>query len=286
MSTSQVTQYKGKRWSTATAFLSEAKRRELTNLTILSSSAVERVLVNEEKGRAVGVKTQGSEIRARSQVYLCAGAIHSPHLLLQSGIGPEDTLKAAGLPQVLLHEGVGRNLQDHLDVTISMRTKTADAMALDIRSLPGQSLDLLRYALRGDGPMTSNVAEGACFLDSGVPKRKLRGKETTAPDLQMHFCSAIVKDHGRFPPYPKGYSLHVCDLHPESRGEVYVDSKKQLRIRANYLSAEKDKQRLVNGVRKAIDILRSASLARHQSEIYSPKGMSRLYCKSTLNRDS
>ena len=114
----QVTQKNGRRWSAASAYLHPVAARE--NLTILTKAQATRVLI--ENGRAVGVEyVRGRKrhiARAEQEVVLAGGAINSPQLLLLSGIGPAEELRALGVSVALDLPGVGKNLQDHLNVNI------------------------------------------------------------------------------------------------------------------------------------------------------------------------
>ncbi|MGO9699347.1 MAG: GMC family oxidoreductase, partial [Xanthobacteraceae bacterium] len=119
----QVTQRRGERWSAASAYLHPAAARP--NLTIVTGAQATRIVI--ESDRAVGVDYvadgEHRHVRAEREVLLAAGAINSPHLLLLSGIGPAEELRGAGMPVVADLPGVGKNLQDHLNVNIVQRTQ-------------------------------------------------------------------------------------------------------------------------------------------------------------------
>jgi choline dehydrogenase len=161
----QVTQKDGRRWSAASAYLHPVSAR--ANLTVLKKAQATRVLI--ERGRAVGVEyargRRRHTVRAAREAVLAAGAINSPQLLLVSGVGPAEELRARGVS--LAHDlpGVGKNLQDHLNVNIVRRAERGSTLDSKNRWLakPGVALEFLLY---GTGPGTSNVAEAGAFATS------------------------------------------------------------------------------------------------------------------------
>ena len=245
----QVTQKNGERWSAASAYLHPAATRP--NLAILTEAQAVRILI--ENGRAAGVDyVQRGERRtawASQEVLLAGGAINSPQLLLLSGIGPADELKQAGAPVALDLPGVGKNLQDHLNVNVIRRATRK--VTLDGKSQGLASLAVaLQFALFKTGPGTSNVAEAGAFISS-------RGDPAT-PDIQFHFIPAQVVDHGRSKLDGYGVTLHACCLRPESHGEIRLGSIDPLRppvIDPRYLGSAYDLKILIDGIRRGREIL-------------------------------
>ncbi len=245
----QVTQKNGRRWSAASAYLHPAAARE--NLTIVTKAQATRVLI--EKGRAVGVEyARGRKrrtARATREVVLAGGAINSPQLLLLSGIGPAAELRTLGVRVALDLPGVGKNLQDHLNVSIVRRAKRGSALDGKGRGLAplGVALEFLIY---GTGPGTSNLAEAGAFAMSGL------GAAT--PDIQYHFIPVQVVDHARQPMDGDGVTLHSCCLRPQSHGEIRLASSDPLAppiMDPNYLAAGYDLKILIDGLRKGREIL-------------------------------
>ena len=238
----QVTQKNGRRWSAASAYLHPAAARE--NLTIITKAQATRVLI--EKGRAVGVEYVRRRKRyvagAGQEVVLAGGAINSPQLLLLSGIGPAAELRTLGVRVALDLPGVGKNLQDHLNVNIVARAKRGSTLDSKSRGLAplGVALEFLLY---GTGPGTSNVAEAGAFAMSDL------GAAT--PDIQYHFIPAQVVDHARTPMDGDGVTLHACCLRPQSRGEIRLASSDPLQppvMDPNYLAAAYDLKILIDGL--------------------------------------
>jgi choline dehydrogenase len=245
----QVTQKNGARWSAASAYLHPVAARE--NLTIVTKAQATRVLI--ENGRAVGVeyvrRRKRYTARAAQEVLLAGGAINSPQLLLLSGVGPAKELRKIGLPVTHDLPGVGKNLQDHLNVNIVQRaTKgvTLDSKGRGLGTIP-VALEFLLYKT---GPGTSNVAEAGAFAMSNL------GAAT--PDIQYHFIPAQVVNHARTPMDGNGVTLHACCLRPQSRGEIRLASTDPLQppvMDPNYLAADYDLKILVEGLRQGREIL-------------------------------
>jgi len=240
----QMTIKDGKRWSASAAYLRPILgRRE--NLTLEIDARTTRILI--EKGRAIGVEfVQGGQTRqvhADAEVLLSAGAVQSPQILQLSGIGDPDRLKAAGVTPVHALKGVGENLQDHLDVTLSWETpsvKTAYSYSAGLNRITTG----LAYAFFGQGYGRQNFLEAGAFLKSRP--------DLDRPDLQLHCVLAIMKDHGKQSVAKDGFSVHVCQLRPESRGRVGLASADPLAdpaIFANYLSTEEDRRALREGTK-------------------------------------
>jgi choline dehydrogenase len=245
----QVTQKNGERWSAASAYLHPAATRR--NLTVIAKAQATRVLI--ENGRAVGVeyvrRRRRHTARAQREVVLAGGAINSPQLLLLSGIGPAQELAALSIPVKLDLPGVGKNLQDHLNVNIVRRAiggVTLDGKGRGFRTLPVA----LEFLLFKTGPGTTNVAEAGAFAISNA------GAAT--PDIQFHFIPAQVVNHARTPMDGDGVTLHACCLRPQSRGEIRLASADPLQpplIDPNYLAAEYDLKILIEGIRLGREIL-------------------------------
>jgi choline dehydrogenase len=246
----QVTQKNGERWSAASAYLHPAETRR--NLTIITEAQATRIVI--EKGRAVGIEyVRGGKrhaVRAERELLLAGGAINSPQLLLLSGIGPTEELRAMHVPVALDLPGVGKNLQDHLNVNVIQRT--TQAITLDGKSGGLASLAVaLQWLLRRSGPGTSNVAEAGAFIVSRI------GAAAT-PDIQYHFIPAQVVNHARTKLDGHGITLHACCLRPESRGEIRLSSADPLQkpvIDPNYLASQYDLKILIEGIRRGREIL-------------------------------
>ena len=245
----QVTQKDGRRWSAATAYLHPAAARK--NLTVLTKAQATRVIV--ENGCAAGVEyARGRRkyvARAAQEVVLAGGAINSPQLLLLSGVGPAGELRSLGLQVTVDLPGVGKNLQDHLNVNIVQRAKRGTTLDGKSRGLSSIGV-ALEYLLYRTGPGTSNIAEAGAFAVGDL------GAAT--PDIQYHFIPAQVVDHARTILDGDGVTLHACCLRPHSRGEIRLASTDPLQVPVidpNYLAADYDLKVLLAGLRLGREIL-------------------------------
>ncbi len=257
----KVYQKDGRRCSNAEAFLRPAEQRP--NLTVITGAHATRVLL--ENQRAVGVEYRRGrktlQLRAEREVLLAGGAINSPQLLMLSGIGPREELARHGIE--LKHElpGVGENLQDHLDISVVQRNRTAHSFSGRPGFVMRGAWFLLQYLFGRRGPIASNVAECGGFCKTS-PEQPL-------PDLQMHFCPLVEEDHGLTVGNTLrlyGYTVRICDLRPLSRGRIGLNSADPLapaRIEANYLDHPRDLDNLVAGVRRAREIIAAEPLAAH-----------------------
>jgi choline dehydrogenase len=187
------------------------------------------------------------QARAGGEVLLCAGAVQSPQILQLSGVGEPEDLRAAGVAVTHALPGVGANLQDHLDLSLCWEApgiKSAFAHNQGLNRLTTG----LNYMLFGQGPGRQNFLEAGAFLKSRP--------ELDRPDLQLHCVLAIMRDHGKVAAESDGFTIHVCQLRPQSRGRVALRSADPLddpAIFANYLAAEEDRR----VIRAGFDIVRA-----------------------------
>jgi choline dehydrogenase len=233
----QVTQREGQRWSAASAFLRPALHR--SNLTLHTVAHATRLLF--EGTRVVGVSyVQDGEAKqalARNEVILCGGAINSPQLLLLSGIGPADQLRALGIPVVVDLPGVGRNLQDHLDVAVAY----ACTQPISWGTLSAEAESVYRASRKG--PLSSNGPEAGGFL-------KTR-QDLPMPNLQFHFSPGWSVGFGPDRPVGHGFAFWPALLRPESRGHLTLRSRDPFApplIQPNYLACAADIDVLVQGM--------------------------------------
>ena len=264
----QLTIHNGKRWSAAAAYLAPIAGKR-PNLTIATEARTTKIMV--ENGRAVGVAyTQGGKTpearvaHAGKEVILAAGAVQSPHILQLSGIGDPDDLTPHGVPVVHALKGVGKNMQDHLDVTISWECPEPITLYSKTKGLK-QLVIGLQYMLTGTGVGTGNGLESGAFLKSRP--------DLDRPDLQIHGVLAVMKNHGKEPMARDGFTLHVCQLRPESRGRVSLASADPMAdpaIFANYLATAEDKRALREGVKIARAVANQPALARYRSKEVEP----------------
>ncbi len=263
----QVTQRGGRRVSAARAFLDSLPRD--APLQVRSGMLATRILIDAQQRRAHGVELRGPAgtltLHARREVVLCAGAVQSPQLLMLSGVGDGDALQRLGLRCIHHAPHVGRNLQDHLDVTLLHRERGALAVGVGPRMLPRMLVEALRWRRDGSGLFASNAAEAGGFARSDAQQPRC--------DLQLHFVPSLLRDHGRRLSWGYGYTLHVCQLYPHSRGRIELagpDAATPPRIDPDYLGDARDLPVLRAGVRLAQRILGAPALRAHDAGAFTP----------------
>lgn len=250
----QVTQRNVRRESAATAYLHPFKDRP--NLTVITQALASKVLL--ENNRAVGVEYLAGghakkTIYANAEVVLSGGAVNSPKLLLLSGIGPADELRARGLDVAHDLPGVGKNFQDHMDVYIA--AECSQPISYNGHDRWDRAIRHgLQYLLYKTGPVTACVAEAGCFIRSSEAGR--------SPDIQIHCLPAYVVDHGRKRIKGHGITINTCNLRPRSIGSVTLRSANPLdppAIDPNFLDDPYDLTISIAGFRWGRKILAAPS---------------------------
>lgn len=254
----QLTTHRGWRCSTAKAYLVPARGRP--NLVVRTEAQATGLVMQGR--RAAGVRYRqggaGGELReaaARAEVLLCAGALQSPQLLQLSGIGPAALLKQHGIP--VLHElpGVGENLQDHLQIRLGFEATQPITTNDQLRTLWGQAGIGLQWLLQRKGPLAIGINQGGCFMRA-LP-------EATRPDIQFHVATLSADMAGGKPHPWSGFTFSVCQLRPESRGFVRIQSPDPLQppaMLANYLSTDLDRRTAVAAVKAARAIAQAPAM--------------------------
>ena len=241
-----VTINKGERASVSKHYLNPAKKRK--NLTIFTNSFVEKVIFDGKKaiGIKVKIKNKVEKIFVSKEVILSGGSINSPQLLLLSGIGPAGHLKEKGIKVIYELNGVGQNLQDHLETYIQQECKTSDTLYSYVNKFNMLKIGI-QWFLNKSGPCSTSFLEAGGFAKSS-PERKY-------PNIQFHFFPAFVIDHGLVEPDRHGYQLHASPNHPKSRGSVTLNTSNPYdypKILFNYLEHKDDLKQTI----EAIDIAR------------------------------
>jgi len=258
----QTTQKNGKRCSAAKAYLVPALERE--NLTVLTDTNVNKILVNDS--RATGVSCIGEEgeeftLNATKEVLLSSGAFGSPQVLLRSGIGPEQEITKHGIEHKVDLPGVGKNLQDHIDYLSVHKYKSLNLFGFSLGTIfLKYPYELIKYLLMKTGMFTSTVAEAGGFIRSR--------NDITVPDIQLHFAPGMVVDHGRESVWGTGLSCHTCLLRPKSRGEVTLQSADPTddpKIDPKFLSHPDDMRDMVAGYKKMMKIMNKEPLSKYTS---------------------
>ena len=237
------TVFKGERWSAARAYLDPV--RSHSNLTVVTHALVQRVVINEN--RATGVIYQNEKGRlvsasAIKEVILSAGAVGSPHLLMLSGIGPEDHLDSMGIDVQADLPGVGQNLNDHPDFVL--KYKCLQPVSLWPKTKPlAMAAAGVQWLLTREGICASNHFDALACIRSGA------GVEY--PDLQITI-SPIAVDDNWAPLKEHAFQIHVGLMRAHSRGRIELRSNDPAdtpRIFVNYLQDQRDRELLRKGIR-------------------------------------
>ena len=246
----------GERWSAARAYLKPVEDRP--NLDVLTGVSAERVLFRGRTAHAVGYRRGGSsDIASGREIILCGGAINSPQMLMLSGIGPAEHLRAHGIDVVVESQEVGGNLQDHLDVLVQWTIE--EPVSLNANAKFANQLKALGSWMAARGGTGSFIPTPAgAFLSTR--------EGLVAPDIQLHFLPAIGEPHGRGKLGPvHGFTIHVCQLRPESRGSIRLaspDPAEHPLIDPRYLSASEDLDVLLAGIELTREIGRQPAFGR------------------------
>jgi len=252
----QQTARNGRRCSTAVAFLNPVKHR--ANLEIVTHALVERVLVDGTKTRGIEISIKGTPrkfaLRPGGEVILAGGAIGSPQILQLSGIGPGALLQGHGITVVKDLAGVGRNLQDHLQIR-SVYEVNVPTLNEEINNVFRRMKIGLQYALTRGGPMSMGASQ-VCIFARSRP-------DLETPDIQYHFQPLSADKPGiEMHPFP-GITLSVCQLRPESRGRIEItsaDPTAHPAIHANYLSTPTDQQTAVDSLKFTRRLVETSAL--------------------------
>jgi choline dehydrogenase-like flavoprotein len=240
------------------------------NLRVEIRAHATRILF--EGKRAVGVEyRQGKatkQIRARREVIVASGAFQTPQLLMLSGVGDATALGKHGIASVHHLPGVGQNLQDHPDFVFGYMSDNPNFNGLSLKGLPRLIRAIRQYRRERRGPMTSNFAECGGFLKTRP--------DLDVPDIQLHFGMAMADDHGRKRHNGTGFSMHVCQLRPKSRGSVALGSADPLAaplIDPNFLGEEADLETMVAGFKVTRRLLETPALRALQTKDMFTEGV-------------
>ena len=261
----QVTQKGGERWNAARAYLRPAMSRP--NLAVYTGAHALRVLFAGRRASGVEIWRAGrtETIAAAREVVLAAGAFQSPQLLMCSGVGPGEHLRALGLEVVHDSPGVGQNLQDHPDYIINRKVRSGELMGASLGGGLRLARELWRYVRERRGMLTTNFAEAGGFVMSEPGLER--------PDLQLHFVIGMIDNHNRKLHLGHGMSCHVCVLRPKSRGTVRLasrDARDAPLIDPRFLAEPEDLAGLVRGFKLVRRILDAPALAAFPStELYT-----------------
>ncbi len=264
MGPADMTVYKGRRWSSANAYLRPAMARG--NVELRTGVMVDRLLFEGKK--CVGVRyikgDQPIDVFAKKAVILSAGAIGSPAILQRSGIGPKEVLAKANVPLRADRPGVGANLQDHLEVYFQIACKKPITLYKHLNIFAKAWIGF-KWLFFKKGLGASNQFESLGFIRSD--------KNIPYPDIQYHFLPVAIRYDGKAPAEGHGFQLHVGPMRSKSRGHVHIKSARPQEapeIRFNYLSHEDDMPEFRKALRLTREILGQKAFDEYRGHEIQP----------------
>jgi len=261
----QTTTRRGRRASTAVAYLRPARGRE--NLHVETSALAQRILFDRHRADAIEFRQAGvlRTARARKEILVSSGAYNSPQLLQLSGVGPAGLLRKHGIDVVLDAPGVGHDLQDHMQVRVVMRCTQSITLNDVVNSPVRRIFAGARYAAFRKGPLTIAAGTSGAFFKTSP--------RLATPDIQIHFLPFSTDKMGERLHSFSGFSASICQLRPESRGSLRIRSADPTvapEIRINYLSTEVDRTANVEGLKVLRRILQAPALRPYVMEEVDP----------------
>ncbi len=243
-----LTQKDAKRLSSYRAFVQPVLDKR-SNLSVLTDCEVDSLILEGKTVTGIRLQHKGQPqvIQANREVILSAGSLGSPTILLKSGIGPETELAQAGVEVRHNLPGVGKNLQDHLDGLVTVRSSSAQSLGFSLGSLPSVLLSPFKYWLQRKGWLTTNYVEAGGFAKTPLSQN--------LPDVQFHFVPGYRSHRGRLFEWGHGYAVHTCVLRPKSIGELRLNARRELELDYNFLADMEDAKVLIEGIRLARKML-------------------------------
>ncbi len=263
----QQTTHKGFRRSSYRSFLNR-KIRARKNLRIITNTQISKVVFEGTKATGVeclqGKGKPNQTIYAKKEVVLSAGAISSPQILQLSGIGDEKHLSGLGIKMVHNNPSVGKNLQDHLQVRMVYKTNTR-TLNDELNTWWKKGLIGLQYMLFRTGPLTLSASQVFAFTNTSL--------DGSRPNIQFHMqpLSADKPGDGVHP--FSAFTMSICNLRPESRGEVLIKSagpQDLPKITPNYLATESDRQIAIDSIKVARKIAKANVIQDHILDEFVP----------------
>ena len=259
-----TTIFDGKRQSTSVTYLHPIKQRQ--NLTLITNVQVSKIII--ENSSAVGVeiknKNRLEKIFAEKEVLLSAGAINSPQILMLSGVGPEEELKNHGIKIISSLNGVGENLQDHLETYVQYECTKPVTLYSSFNPINMALIGLQWFLFKKGIAAHSNLEIGGFIRTNEM---------VDYPNMQYHFFPSLVIDHGRQNPSCHAFQAHVGPMRPTSRGFIKLKSSNpndSPRIQFNYMQTDHDLNEMREGIKIARDIFHQKAFDHYRGKELSP----------------
>lgn len=260
-----VNQKRGLRWSSARGYLKPVLSRR--NLRVITEATVDRLEFEGKSVRGLRYRLGNRDFRAnaRRELLLAAGSIGSVQILQRSGVGPADWLGDCGIDIVHALDGVGRNLQDHLQQRAIFRVSGVPTLNEAYHSLIGKAKMGLQYALFRRGPLTMAPSQLGIFTRSSA--------EHSRPNIEFHVQPLSLDKFGdplhRFP----AITVSACNLRPMSRGYVRIRDRNIASapvIAPCYLSTDEDRKVAADAIRVTRRLMAQPALAPFEPQEHLP----------------
>ena len=259
-----TTIFDGKRQSTSVTYLHPIKQRQ--NLTLITNIQVSKIII--ENSSAIGVEIKNKDelekIFAEKEVLLSAGAINSPQILMLSGVGPEEELKNHGINVISALNGVGENLQDHLETYVQYECTKPVTLYSSFNPINMALIGMQWFLFKKGIAAHSNLEIGGFIRTNEM---------VDYPNMQYHFFPSLVIDHGRQNPSCHAFQAHVGPMRPTSRGFVKLKSSNPIdspRIQFNYMQTEHDLNEMREGIKIARNIFHQKAFDHYRGKEISP----------------
>jgi len=259
-----TTIFKGKRQSTSHTYLHPVSDRK--NLTIKTKLNVKKIIIENGKAKGVECISNNNSIKyfADEEVLLCAGSINSPQILMLSGIGPQNHLVEMDIQVKQSLEGVGQNLQDHLETYVQYECKKPVTLFNEYNPIKMALTGIEWFLFKTGTAAYSNLETGGFIRSNDL---------VDYPNIQYHFFPSLVLDHGRTNPDRHAFQAHVGPMRPTSRGEIRLKSTNPTSapsIRFNYMQTEHDLSEMREGIRLAREIFHQKAFDEYRGKEINP----------------
>ena len=260
-----VNQKAGRRWSAARGFLKPVAKRP--NLRVETGAMIDTMTLDGKRATGLIFEKNGQRysVKAEAETILSAGSIGSPQILQRSGIGPAATLKAAGVESIHALDGVGANLQDHLQQRAIYKVSNTVTLNQTYYSLFGKAGMGLDYLFRRRGPLTMAPSQLGIFTRSS--------SDHSRANIQFHVQPLSLDKFGeplhRFP----AVTVAACNLRPTSRGSLRISGPAidaPPIIDPNYLDTEEDRRVAADAIRVTRKLMQQSALSAFAAHEYLP----------------
>ena len=259
-----TTIFDGKRQSTSVTYLHPIKQRQ--NLTLITNIQVSKIIIENSSAIGVEIKNKNKleKIFIEKEVLLSAGAINSPQILMLSGVGPEEELKNHGIKVISALNGVGENLQDHLETYVQYECTKPVTLYSSFNPINMALIGMQWFLFKKGIAAHSNLEIGGFIRTNEM---------VDYPNMQYHFFPSLVIDHGRQNPSCHAFQAHVGPMRPTSRGFVKLKSSNPIdspRIQFNYMQTEHDLNEMREGIKIARNIFHQKAFDHYRGKEISP----------------